>query len=91
MTVRPFATEPELVEALLQYDVAVAVDEPVIEVVLSTGDRSEATSPDDAIYVARTLVDDVRRANPTQGVDRDLYVVFLTDGKHVRTVEGRLL
>lgn len=62
--------------------------DPIIEVVLSNGDRGEALTPDDALVAARTLVTDARRAQPSQGGARGLTVTFLTDGQHVRTIQG---
>lgn len=55
----------------------------MIEVLLSNGDRAECETPEEAVFAARTLMDDAWEANPVQG--NHPTVTFLVDGRAVRS------
>lgn len=64
----------------------------MIEVILTKhGERQSCVfdieTPEDAVFVARTLWDDYTRENMLQGVTKGLALTFLVDGKCVRVVE----
>lgn len=64
----------------------------MIEVILTKhGERQsrvfDIETPEDAVFVARTLWDDYTRENMLQGVTKGLALTFLVDGKCVRVVE----
>jgi hypothetical protein len=67
------------------------LEESLVEVVLSTGDRAPADDDEHALYVARTLVRDYWDAQPHQGRGKDLTVTFLVAGQHVQTIDARRL
>ena len=51
-------------------------------------DAAEADTPEDALFAARTLYDEMREANPIQGFHRGIVTLFSVDGKAVRVYEG---
>lgn len=68
------------------------MSEAVIEVIVTRAgltDRAEATSPENALYAARTLWDEAWARCPVQGATRAITTIFTVDGQHCRTVEGR--
>lgn len=61
----------------------------MIEVLCSTGDRTEAECPESALVAARQMMEDHWQASPSQGRGRDLMFSFLVAGEVVRVVEGK--
>ena len=51
-------------------------------------DAAEADTPEDALFAARTIYDEMREANPIQGFHRGMVVRFAVDGRSVRVCEG---
>lgn len=52
-------------------------------------DRAEADTPENALCAARTLFDEAWQRCAVQGATRSITTVFVVDGTHCRTVEGR--